>query len=177
MSLTWDQVDLYSGAGRLEPGTTKNRQARMIYLAGELLDLLQRQREIRDRRYPACPWVFFRGGKPIRAFGRAWHSACRKAGVEGKLFDDFRRSAVRNMVRAGVPERVAMARSGHKTRSVFDRFNIVSEADHLEAANRHDSYLRSGIRLSPILSPPRQRPYTLHHTPSNSPRGGAVESG
>ncbi len=142
LSLTWDQVDLHTGTVRLEPGTTKNREARTIFLTGELLDLVQRQRETRDRLYPNCPWVFFFEGRQIKSFRRSWNTACRKVGLERKILHDFRRSAVRNMVRAGIPERVAMGLSGHKTRSIFERYNIVSEADRLEAANRLDQYLK-----------------------------------
>ncbi len=146
INLKLDQVDLHTATVRLEPGTTKNRQARMIFLAGELLAVIQRQREIRDRHYPDCPWVFFSGGKQIKSFRRSWNTACRKVGLAGKILHDFRRSAIRNMVRAGIPERVAMDLSGHKTRSVFERYNIVSEGDLQEAGRRLTGTITGTIR-------------------------------
>jgi integrase len=147
LSLRWEQVDLPERVVRLEAGTTKNDEPRLLPLTSELLKMLTTQRSVRDNQYPDCPWVFFReGGQRIRAFRRSWKTACLKVGLKSKdgtpnrLFHDLRRSGVRNLVRAGVPERVAMRISGHKTRSIFDRYNIVSEKDLHEAARRLEGY-------------------------------------
>src|SRR5216684_2090164 len=141
LSLKWDQVDLDQHTVYLEPRSTKNDQPRTIPLACELLEALKIQKAVRDSRCPECDYVFYRKGQRIGNFQRAWKSACKRAGVSGRLFHDLRRSAVRNLVRAGVPERVAMAISGHKTRSVFDRYNIVAERDLHEAARKLETYL------------------------------------
>lgn len=78
-------------------------------------------------------------GKPIKSFRMAFRTACREAGCPGRVLHDLRRTAVRNLVRAGIPERVAMQMTGHKTRSVFERYNIVSVGDLRDAARRLDS--------------------------------------
>ncbi len=119
----------------------------MLPLAPELYEVLAMQKAIRDEKYPGCPWVFFRDGKPILDLRGAWETACAAAGlVDGagkptRLFHDLRRTGVRNLIRAGVPERVAMLISGHRSRSVFERYNIVSERDLHEAAHRLGRYI------------------------------------
>jgi integrase len=133
--LKWEQVDLRKRIVRLHPGTTKNDEPRVIPVAGELYEMLTRQKQLRDSEFPDCVFVFSRHGKPIRNFRKSWDQACIKAklvdssGAASRLFHDLRRTGIRNLIRAGVPEKTAMAISGHKTRSVFDRYNIVSEAD------------------------------------------------
>ena len=140
LTLQWRQVDLKAGRIVLDPGTTKNDDGRIFPFTDELRTLLEKQWEItrRVRRSDKmlCPWVFLRDGHRSKTFYGAWRTACKRAGVPGRILHDFRRTAVRNLVRAGVPERVAMKMTGHKTRSVFDRYNIVSEGDLEEAAKR-----------------------------------------
>jgi integrase len=143
LSLKWNQIDLNARTVRLDPGTTKNGAGRIVVLDGELLETIQSQWERRKvAEIPGqsptllCPHVFHRGGNPIRDFRKAWANARKATGLGAKMLHDFRRTAVRNMVRAGVHERIAMSISGHKTRSVFDRYNIVSEEDLKEAARR-----------------------------------------
>jgi integrase len=117
-------------------------------MTDDLRSLLENQRRLADHAERSAGdivrWVFFRmvakgrrGQKhprPIRAFTKAWAAACAAAGCPGRIPHDLRRTAVRNMVRRGVPERVAMTLTGHKTRSVFERYNIVSEGDLRTAA-------------------------------------------
>ena len=121
-------------------------------------------KDLWDNRKILIPYVFPNQANtgPIVNFRPAWSTACRKAGLgygyrlskqyveqwqdklpKGPVLNDFRRTAARNMVRAGVPERVAMMVTGHKTRSVFDRYNIVSDSDLKLAAQRQQTYLES----------------------------------
>ena len=142
LGLQGSQVDLTERVVWLEPGTTTNNEARNLPLTTELYETLAMQRAIRDTKFPACPWVFFNesGGK-VGRFQRSWRTACKAGGEPDRLFHDLRRSGVRNLIRAGVPESVAMRISGHKTRSVFERYNIVSERDLHEAARKLENYV------------------------------------
>jgi integrase len=138
LNLTWDKVDLKHGVVRLDPGETKNDEARTLYMDEELW---KEMHILHSNRRLGCPYVFHRNGRPIRDFRDSWNTACTQANVGGRFLHDFRRTAVRNMVRAAVPERVAMKISGHKTRSVFDRYNIVSDEDLKDAARKLQDYL------------------------------------
>ena len=75
----------------------------------------------------------FHRGRPVREFLGAWHAACEAAGLAGKHFHHLRRTAARDMIAAGVPESAAMAVTGHKSRSMFARYNIVTTRE-VEAA-------------------------------------------
>jgi integrase len=127
------QVDLLAKVLRLEPGTTKNKEGREVSMTQNVFALLS-----------ACvsgkkpeDFVFTRpGGKPVRYFRVAWQNACMAAGVPNLLFHDLRRTAARNLRRAGVAEGVIMKIGGWRTRSVFERYAIVSQTDIAEAMRK-----------------------------------------
>jgi integrase len=152
LPLEWRQVDFKAGTVRLEPGTTKNKEGRTFPMTKALRTLLEAQHkehEALKKRNKLCPNVFFRmvakGRRGplrpmrIKSFGKAFKTACRKAGVPGRILHDFRRTAVRNLERAGVPRSVAMRLVGHKTESVYRRYAIADERDLRVAVERLDA--------------------------------------
>lgn len=147
-ALTWPQVmfDRKAQTVRLslEATQTKNDEPRIVVMPGDLYETLSAWYSATSHRHPACPWVCHRRGRRMGTMDTAWKAAAITAGLgtgtwtkgkgywvdyRGPIFHDLRRTGVRNLVRAGVPEGVAMRISGHKTRSVFERYNIVNEED------------------------------------------------
>jgi integrase len=143
LPLQWRNIDFEAGTVRLDVGSTKNKEGRVIYMSAPLRTLLEEQRQktlaLQRENGQIIPHVFHNAGKRLTKYDRVWHHACQAAGLPGKIVHDFRRTAVRNMVRVGISERVAMQMAGHKTRSVFDRYHIVSDSDLQEAAKRLES--------------------------------------
>jgi integrase len=134
LGIRWDQVDFESGFIILNTGETKNGQGRAVpILEGDMQSLLARAKEERDTGWPSCESVFSRAGERIKDFRATWRNACIAAGVPDLNFHDLRRTAVRNMRRAGIPQVVRMKISGHKTDSMERRYNIV-DADDLSVA-------------------------------------------
>jgi integrase len=142
MALRWQDVNLAGKEITIRAEKAKNKRHRTLPIYGEMTDAIRQQRAERDEKYPRLEWVFHDGGgNRLLTFYKAWKSGCDRAKLDGQLFHDLRRSAVRNMVRAGIPEKIAMAISGHRTRHVFDRYNIVTDKDLAAAAEQMTRYL------------------------------------
>jgi integrase len=170
-SLVWGDYDSDGDVIRLKGVNAKNGEGRQVVLGGALAELIDRRKVARQvERGDAVmlsEYIFHLNGQPVREFRKSWATACVAARLgqfyckkcdqpvsghsceacnaetyySGRLFHDLRRTGVRNMVRAGVPERVAMSVGGWKTRSVFDRYNIVNESDLRDAMQRTQNYL------------------------------------
>lgn len=166
--LRWPSVNFLDKEIRLEAGTTKNDDPRTVPLIGELPEMLR----ILHQQNPDAQSVFSLKGRPVGNFRKSWTRACVRAGLgrflcpacegaldeklhcsncqnrpalptyQGLIFHDLRRTGVRNLVRAGVPERVAMAISGHRSRAIFERYNIVSGRDLRDAGRKLETYLK-----------------------------------
>ena len=160
--LTWDRVDLKERTVSLKASQTKNKEARHMYMEDELLSIMFDQWTLKDN---GCPFVFHREGQRIKDFRGAWNDASREAGIgygykaskkytaeweekgltEGPIYHDLRRTAVKQMDQAGVSRKVAMMRTGHKTESVYNRYNIGTDADLKDAAQQLEKY-RNGSK-------------------------------
>jgi integrase len=137
--LKWRDVDLAGGVVRLRPEKSKSKSGRTLPLRGELKAIIERAAA---RRLPECVNVFRRDdGGAIGLFRKSWATACDTAGLGAILVHDLRRTAVRNLVRAGEPEHTAMAVTGHKTASIFRRYDIVTEDDLAVAMDRVSEHL------------------------------------
>ncbi len=125
-----NQLDVAQRVIRLEPGTTKNRDGREVLMTAsvhKLLLALVHGKSTDD-------YVFTRAnGKPVRDFRGMWQNACAHAGVPELLFHDLRRTGARNLRRAGVAEGIIVKIGGWRTRSVFERYAIVSRSDRNDA--------------------------------------------
>ena len=161
IALGWDAVDLRSDSPAVRLRTSKNGRPVSVPLVDDLLDLL-RKRE-RARQYETTDGtalserVFHNNGRPIY-YRHAWQRASDAAGFAGLWFYDLKRSAIRNLVNSGVPVKVAMEISGHKTRAVFDRYHIVSEDDKRAALSRTFARNRSQTDREAKVVPLRRVP-------------------
>ncbi len=153
-SLGWSELNMETRQLRLRGEVSKNGEPRTIALMGDLWEIIQRRWQA--RRYKGdngetviSPLVFFRKkgrGVPTRGvavseFRKSWKKACEAAGKPDALFHDFRRTAVRNMTHAGVPRGLAMMISGHKTESIFERYNIKDNHDLEDAIRKTQAYV------------------------------------
>jgi integrase len=163
LALGLSQIDLSAGTMRINPGGSKTGEGRIVYLSSEVKKMMeeqiQRVRALSRTMGRVIPYLFphfpkgrFQGER-IRDFRKSWASACKKAGLYGMLRHDLRRTAARNLIRSGVPEVVSMRITGHRTRAVFDRYNIVSPTDLQEAARKMaDGHNLGTVGYSPLDS-------------------------
>ena len=146
LGLSWEEIDEAGGVIRLSPARSKTLVGRILPISAPIAEALARRRARRD---PDSPLVFHRDGIPIRRWRTAWRTACQAAGVPTRFLHDCRRTAARNLIRANVPERVAMLLTGHKSRAIFDRYNIIHEQELLEAGDQLVAYLAQQAQAAP----------------------------
>lgn len=140
LDLKWEQIDFAQQMIKVLDGKTGNRD-RIIFMNAELLMALNEHKTLREKMEPQCSWVICgRTGKRIRDFRYAWRTACMKNCLSGRVFQDLRRAAVRNMVRAGIPEIVTSMITGLRAKPVFARLSPVDENELKKAALSVDRY-------------------------------------
>jgi len=143
-SIRKERVDLKAGRINLPGRTTKNGRPRYLPIYGDMAAELDMW--LTHITGKTCPFLIQHHNQPVFDFEKAWATACEAAGVPGTLFHDLRRTAVTNMIEAGLSEKEAMEISGHKTRAVFDRYHIVSERRMKQNAETLEAHLKAKER-------------------------------
>lgn len=169
--IEWTQIDFEARLMRLRSGRTKGGKPRTCPFIGNMEEVLLNAKRERDAHWPDCQWVFHRLGQPLIDFRGSWDSACDRAGLPDLGFHDLRRSGVRNLSRAGVPEAGIMRITGHRTRAMFDRYNITCESDLEDAAERSAAYRARKKHATPDPNGPNSGPAL-----ENSEGSGSLQS-
>lgn len=158
LKLKWENVYLSDGLIKLRKTQTKNRNSRSLPIFGDIEEIIQRRLEKKtfvkvwntrkngqrinepENEWSESEFVFHKNGCRVWDFGKKWRKARKEVGLPDKLFHDFRRTTAKNLTDSGVPESLAMQITDHKTRSMFDRYNIKNDRDKavaLEALQAH----------------------------------------
>ena len=161
-NLTWDKVNLKEGYIELSSEDTKTSEPRRIYLVPELKEMFLRLSKVRHLKHNH---VFTYNGVPVKEIKRSFKSACKKAGIEDFRFHDLRHTFITNMRKAGVERSVIMKITGHKTMSMFERYNTVDREDAQDALKRLGEFLTKPASGREITSLLLQDP--AHSTPDN----------
>jgi integrase len=157
-ALTWKDIDFVRGRVTLLPGIAKSEEPRVFPFLFNLREILEAQKAkaetLQKKRGIICPLVFpSRTNARVVDYKKAWRIACRKAGCPGMFFHDFRRTAARNLERAGISRAVAMKMVGWESEAMYRRYNIVSESDYDLAAEKCEAFQEkesvTGIQSNP----------------------------
>jgi len=161
LHLTWERVDLKGNVIRLKAEETKTHEGRLVPLTPELTALLK---DLYKVRYLGEDHVFLVKGHSVNSIKTAFNAACRRAGIQGFHFHDFRHTAVTNMRRAGIDHLTIMKITGHKTLEVFQRYNSFLESDLREAASRFNTYLTRAHATTQSTLGIDSPKYLINHT-------------
>lgn len=146
LTLTWDKANLKERWIDLGYTDTKTKQMRRIFLSDDILSVLQAANKVRNLSHRV---VFTHSdGRPVKSIRKAFENACRRAGITDFVVHDLRHCFVTNMRKAGVHDSVIMTLTGHKTPSMFLRYNSVDELDGREAVQKLSDYLGNMAELS-----------------------------
>jgi integrase len=153
-SLRWSDVG--DGVIYLRAENSKTRKPETMPLEGDLQAIIERRRDAaviqEENKEPRfAEYVFHQDGEPVRDFRKAWATACKAANLGHRLFHDFRRTAARNMIDAGVPQAVAMKITGHRTDSMFRRYAIVNEEQKRDALIKTQKHLAASAKEQKIV--------------------------